>query len=243
MSRHRAADFRRADRSGSPYRVGVSPRPSVDEDDEPRRPWWALSVLTMVTVAVVTITVFLFDSPKHPQGIDRPVPTPSATAFPSTSTPTPGATHRATRTPTHRPTSSAVVSTSRAVAARVAPPPTVMRTSTAARPAGPCAGSSPCVVPGDGGVGSALNTARAQRGSPPVPVAVSGAAQQCAIALGCNGQYALQAERAQDGAAAVRDLLAESGSDWLLAPGTPAIGVGWAYSATYGYVVVLLRAG
>lgn len=225
--------------------MGVPESPARDEDDQPRRPWWALSVLTMITVAAVTITIFLLDTtPKRPQSIDLAGPTPSATAFPSTSpTAAPSITRHLARTPARRPSTSPVAPTSRAVAAPVARPATVGRRSTPPQAAGPCAGASSCMVPGDGGLAAALNAARAQRGSPPASVTVSNAAQQCALALGCNSQYALQAEPAQDGAAAVRDLLAESGSEWLLAPGTSAVGVGWAYSATYGYVAVLLRAG
>jgi hypothetical protein len=220
----------------------VPPSPP-EEDRDARRPWWALSVLTMLTVLAVTVTIFLLDTaPRRPQTIDISVPTPSATSIPTAHPRVkPSATRHATRTPARHPSTSATAPTR--VAAPVAPPPTVVRPPTPPRAAGPCGAAAKCVVPGDGGLAAAIDAARAQRGAAPVTVVVSGDAQQCALALGCSGQYALQAEPAQNGAAAVRDLGADPGSGWLLAPGTSAIGVGWAYIATYGYVAVLLRAG
>jgi hypothetical protein len=214
--------------------------------DERQHAVWALTVLVLIAVLVVAVTIFLSGNDKnsHGQRIQLSGPTGAL----STSPPTSGLASESVPPPGPPVTTAVAKTSAKATTASASPshtaaPPVRVASSTAGAP-DPCQSDGPCVVAGDAGVESALNTERRQQGVGGVSVAVSDAAAECAAGQPtCGGQYAQQNEPSQDGARAVADLL--SGPDtaaWLLSPGTTSLAVGWAYNPSLGeYICVLMQ--
>lgn len=105
--------------------------------------------------------------------------------------------------------------------------------------ANPCPSRTPCTVPGDqGGVAIALNKFRVSHGLPPVPVAATARAQQCALLQGdgpsCQPHYAWQPVSTQDGAQVISKIAKRDGGQWLLDPAVASFSVGWAYTPSAG---------
>jgi hypothetical protein len=211
------------------------PEPGYDPDiDDPgasrRRALWVMVVLACLALIVGCLMVLLGggSGPKqHHINLLPPVHTPSSSAPRATQS---GAAGRSTS-----PSTGTATSPSLATSTAPAGPP---------RRGNPCAGSSSCVVGGDGGALAAVNAYRTAHGVPAVPGGVSSNAQICAQDKGsgptCVPHYAWTALADQNGARAVRKI-ADFGSDWLLDQSVKTISVGWAYVGGQ-YECVLLKA-
>jgi hypothetical protein len=229
---------------------------STEEDDDARarrHAVWGLSVLVLLSVLVISVTLFFAGTPggEHRQRIDLGIPTSVPTTTPSAAPTTSAATTPTVRStpPTRQPTrtparqSTAAPSTTTSAPAPVHAPSPSRPAGNIDVPAVPCAGHTPCTVPGDGGMSAALNAARSAQGSGPVRLNLTPLAQRCAASGGgaCQGQYAVQTATAQSGRQAVSALAASADNGWLFAPATATLQVGWAYLPDLReYVVALL---
>jgi hypothetical protein len=210
---------------------------------------WAAFVLGAIAVIALGLIAFVLSTQRTARPAARQpmllteVPT-STTAAPSTSATPARATSRS---------STAVAAVARRSTTPVMPtssaaPSTTTRAAVpSGRPAArqPCDTSAPCVIGGTGAVQTALAAYRhAHGGGGAVPVAVTAAAQRCAVTGGdgptCTDPFAVARERQQSGRQAVEDVGAGYGN-WLLDPDLHAVEVGWAYDPPTGqYVCVLI---
>jgi hypothetical protein len=97
-----------------------------------------------------------------------------------------------------------------------------------------CPSRAPCALSGDGGnLLGAINAFRAAHGKSAITGSTSEAAQKCAVGSGdgpsCPADYSWEPVPKLDGAAAVKKIVNNGGSSWLLDAHLKSVTVGWAY--------------
>jgi hypothetical protein len=204
--------------------------PQPGESDMRRRAAWLLGMLVLAAALFVTLMVAFLGTSNgshHTAQVDAPQLTevPSAPGQSTT-----GHSSTGTGTSTGSSSSSGGAASS----------------STSAAPgATSCPGHAVCILNGDiGNAVAAINSYRTQHGQSTVPVAVSPAAQKCALNNGsnCAGGWAETELATPDGKQAVTKILQFA---HLAEPTISSVGVGWAYdpqAKEYYFAVVLKQA-